>query len=182
MSRVLILYGSTDGHTRLIAQTIGETLNRSGIGVDIVQGGTRDPRPADYDGIIVAASLHAGKYQKPVRLWVKTHAGEFGDRPAAFVPVCLAVNQKNDPKVMADLDRILQEFQVETGWQPSTVTHVAGALLYTRYNFLKRWIMKRIVAKAGGETDTSKDYVYTDWSAVRAFAEDFARRVTRAAA
>ena len=25
-------------------------------------------------------------------------------------------------------------------------------------------MMKRIVAKAGGDTDTSKDYVYTDWA------------------
>ena len=182
MSRVLILYGSTDGHTRTIAEAIGQTLNLSGIGVDLVEGGTRDPRAVDYDGIIVAASLHTGKFQKPVRRWVKAHAGEFGDRPAAFVPVCLAVLQKNDPKVTADLERILREFQDETAWRPPFVTHVAGALLYTRYNIFKRWIMKRVVAKAGGETDTSKDYVYTDWNAVRAFAEDFARRVTRAAA
>jgi menaquinone-dependent protoporphyrinogen IX oxidase len=39
--------------------------------------------------------------------------------------------------------------------------------------FLKRWIMKRIAQKAGGGTDTSKDYEYTDWQALDKFARDF---------
>ena len=59
---------------------------------------------------------------------------------------------------------------------------VAGALLYTHYNFFVRWLMKRIVANAGGDTDTSKDYEYTDWSDVRAFAADFGRRAVAAPA
>jgi menaquinone-dependent protoporphyrinogen oxidase len=36
-------------------------------------------------------------------------------------------------------------------------------------------MMRRIVAKAGGDTDTSRDYEYTDWADVRTFAEEFAR-------
>lgn len=41
--------------------------------------------------------------------------------------------------------------------------------------------MKRIAAKAGGETDTSHDYDYTDWADLRAFTHDFRRRLTAAA-
>jgi menaquinone-dependent protoporphyrinogen oxidase len=33
--------------------------------------------------------------------------------------------------------------------------------------------MKRIVAKAGGETDTARDYEDTDWQDLRTFAEQF---------
>ena len=51
---------------------------------------------------------------------------------------------------------------------------VAGALAYTRYNRLTRWAMKRIVTKAHGDTDTSRDYEYTDWNDVRRFAGEFA--------
>ena len=182
MSRVLILYGSTDGHTRRIARAIGDALTRHLISVDLVEAGTSEPAASAYDGVIVAASLHAGRYQKPVQRWVRAHAVQIAKRPAAFVSVCLAVLQKSDPKVVADLDAIVGRFIEATGWRPAVVKHVAGALLYTRYNFLKRWLMKRIVAKAGGETDTSKDYEYTDWNDVRAFAEEFARRVTTQAA
>ena len=45
---------------------------------------------------------------------------------------------------------------------------------------MTRWIMRRIVAKAHGDTDTSRDYEYTDWNDVRLFARDFADRVTGA--
>jgi menaquinone-dependent protoporphyrinogen oxidase len=101
--------------------------------------------------------------------------------PTAFVSVSLAVLQHGDSKVMADLDAIVTRFLEATAWQPGAIKHVAGALLYTRYNIFKRWIMKRIAAKAGGETDTSHDYDYTDWADLRAFTHDFRRRLTAAA-
>jgi menaquinone-dependent protoporphyrinogen oxidase len=34
--------------------------------------------------------------------------------------------------------------------------------------------MKRIVSKGGGDTDTSRDYEYTDWEDLRTFAREFA--------
>ncbi len=38
--------------------------------------------------------------------------------------------------------------------------------------------MKRIAAKAGGDTDTTRDYEYTDWSAVNKFALDFSKNLS----
>ena len=37
--------------------------------------------------------------------------------------------------------------------------------------------MKRIAAKAGGDTDTSRDYEYTDWADLQRFADRFGARV-----
>jgi mono/diheme cytochrome c family protein len=42
--------------------------------------------------------------------------------------------------------------------------------------------MKRIAAKAGGDTDTSRDYDYTDWKDLEAFADEFGRRLSYARA
>ena len=36
--------------------------------------------------------------------------------------------------------------------------------------------MKRIARKAGGATDTSRDYEYTDWAALDEFVDRFSRR------
>lgn len=180
MSRVLILYGTTDGHTRLIAESIGDALRLGGVEADVVRAGTADPHPSSYDGVIVAASIHAGGYQKAVEHWVRAHARDFGSRPTALVSACLSVVNRT-PKTIADLDQIVTRFSKTTGWKPMLIEHVAGALLYTRYNVIKRWMMKRIVSQQGGETDTSKDYEYTDWVKVRRFAEEFRRRVTAAA-
>lgn len=182
MSRILVLYGTSEGHTEKIATTMANTLYDLGCDADVIKAGTIDPAMAGYDGVIVAASVHGGRFQKPLVACVRNHADEIASKPNALVEVCLAVLQKNDPKVAAELAAIVDRFSQETGWTPMTIKPVAGALPYTKYNFLVRWIMKRIVAKAGGDTDTSRDYVYTDWDDVAAFAREFGRRIGAAAA
>ena len=176
MARILVLYGTTDGHTTRIARSIGDTLRTQGAEVDVVRVQRPGPDPNDYNGIIVAASVHAGGYQRQVRTWVRTHAGALAGRPTAFVSVCLGVLQ-SEPAVQREVQAIANRFLLSTEWRPTVTKIVAGALLYRQYNWLKRWVMKRIVAKAGGDLDTSRDYEYTDWNDLRAFAEEFGRTV-----
>jgi menaquinone-dependent protoporphyrinogen oxidase len=177
MTRILIVYASTHGQTAKIAGALADTLRGLPAVVDVFEAGAMACRPEDYDGVVVAASVHAGKHQKRIRRWVKTHASALKSRPSAFVSVCLAV-LGNDPRARQELDAIVERFTREVGWTPAIVKPVAGALLYTRYNWFIRRLMKRIVAKAGGDTDTGRDFEYTDWQDVREFAERFGRRVT----
>jgi menaquinone-dependent protoporphyrinogen oxidase len=174
MSRLLLLYGTTDGQTGKIAQAVAATWRARGANVDVIQAGKegKDPRPQDYDGIVVAASVHVGGYQRAVRQWVKRHAAPLTDKPAAFLSVSLGVLQ-HDAKVRADLDRIMSRFLTDTGWTPTLTKAVAGALPYSRYGWLKRWAMQRIVRKAGMETDTRQDYEFTDWAELEVFAKGF---------
>jgi len=79
--------------------------------------------------------------------------------------------------------RDVEDFARTTGWQPGATASFAGALRYSLYNPLIRLLMRLIVGMAGGETDTSRDYEYTDWAAVERFARQiFARIATGAAA
>ena len=39
---------------------------------------------------------------------------------------------------------------------------------------IKRWLLKMIVKRGVGDTDTSRNYVYKDWDAIDQFADDFA--------
>jgi menaquinone-dependent protoporphyrinogen oxidase len=176
--RILVLYGTTDGHTAKIAGVVSETLRQEGAVVDVVDARARGslPRAADYHAVIVAASVHAGGYQRAVRAWVRANAAALRDRPSAFISVCLGVLQR-DPAVDRDLQAILRAFSAETGWAPPATTIVAGALLYRRYHWLKRWMMRRISARAHGDVDTTRDYEYTDWDALRTFGREFAARV-----
>ena len=174
--RLLVLYGTTDGQTRKVACELSLTLRSLQVDVDLVNAREQlDPRPEDYDAVIVAASVHAGGYQRAVRRWVKGHAAALAKRPAAFVSVCLGILEKN-PKTDAALASIVQTFAKQTGWQPPIVKYVAGALLYTKYNWFLRRIMRRIAARAGGATDISRDYEYTDWKDLQSFAREFATR------
>ncbi|MFC6726091.1 flavodoxin domain-containing protein, partial [Halobium palmae] len=93
------------------------------------------------------------------------------DRPTAFLSVSLSAS---DEATRAEAEGYVDEFLAETGWTPDATLAVAGAVPYTKYGFLKRLLMKRIVGKRGGDTDTSRDYEYTDWDAVDEFAAAFA--------
>jgi menaquinone-dependent protoporphyrinogen oxidase len=126
----------------------------------------------------VAASVHAGGYQKSVRSWIRAHGAECGAKPTAFVSVCLAI-RSTQPKEREQATAFPRRFLDLEGWHPQLVKVVAGALPYTRYSFMTRWIMKRIAAQAGGDTDTSRDYEYTDWQEVRAFADGFAHLIVK---
>jgi menaquinone-dependent protoporphyrinogen oxidase len=176
--RILILYGTSEGHTAKIAAAIADTLRGVGADVDVVQArqSGQGPYPEDYAAVIVAASVHAGSYQKGVQRWVRAHAEALRDRPTAFISVCLAVLQKT-PEVDRQLEKISHGFFNATGWFPPESKFIAGALPYTQYGWFKRWIMRRIVAKAHGDVDTSRDYEYTDWADVAAFARRFAAKV-----
>lgn len=172
MAKILVIYGTTEGQTQKIATAIANTCGAHGLDADVIQAGTFDPNPEGFDGIVVAASVHAGRYQKSVGQWLRAHRSQLALKRTAFVSVCLGVLQ-HDAKVDAELDAIIHRFIDPIGWQPSVIKVVAGALPYTRYNFFTRWMMKRITAKAGGDTDTSRDYDYTDWNDVQAFAVEF---------
>jgi menaquinone-dependent protoporphyrinogen oxidase len=181
MARILAVYGTTDGHTAKIASVIADTLRSRGAVVDVHQAGRTHCLPDHYDAVVVAAPVRGGTYLKPVRRWVRAHAAALNTRTTAFVSVCLSVLQ-HDPAVDRTLTAIMNRFFAETGWHPVVTKPVAGALLYTRYNWFIRRVMKRIAAKAGGDTDTTRDYEYTDWQDLRTFAGQFELQVARAAA
>jgi len=181
MTRFLVVYGTIDGHTAKVAQAIGEALRAQGGDVDVVSARRVAADPGRYDAVIVAAPVHAGGYPRALTKWVRRNAQVLEARPAAFVSVCLGVLQQN-LAVHRELAAIIRRFLRATAWHPAETKIVAGALRYTHYNWFKRRMMLRIVRKAGGDTDTSRDYEYTDWADLRAFTTRFAARVAPAAA
>lgn len=178
MAPILILYGSKSGQTAKVAAAIAETLRGAGAEVDVrdaaAPGG--HPSPETYAGVVVAAPIYAGRYPRPVRRWVRARAGALGGRPNALVSVCLSVLSKR-PQSQRELAAIVERFSASSGWRPEVVKLVAGALLYTRYGWLKRRVLLQIARREGGDTDVSRDYEYTDWNDLRAFARSFYERV-----
>jgi len=172
MNRILILYGTTDGHTAKVASFVGAELGALGATVDLRDARTTNPDPQEYAGVIVAASVHSGSYQRAVVRWARRHAKELRGKPGAFLSVCLGVLQP-DITVQRELGIIHIRFEVHTGWRAPRVKWVAGALPYTKYGWLKRAVMKRIVKRTGGSTDVTRDHEYTDWADLLVFAGEF---------
>lgn len=170
MAKIYIPYGSVEGQTAQIAEYIAELIRARGHqaeAADLKHAG--DTFPGDYDGVIVAASVHMGKHEKFVADFVRKNRGELERLPSALISVSLAAHGDEE-----NAESYVAKFEEETGWHPAHVGLFAGALLYTHYNFLKRQLMKKITRDKGSpDLDTSRDYVYTEWDGVQRFTEDF---------
>ena len=180
MSKIEIVYGTTEGQTAKIAEVMAQVIRAHGhdvAAVDVKQA--RDGLGDGYDGVIVGASIHMGKHDKRVVEFVQHNRELLERRHSGFFSVSLAAHGD-----LAEAEGYLEQFERETGWRPATVALFGGALLYTHYGFIKRRLMKKIATDKPGQlgTDTSRDYVYTEWDAVRGFAEDFLSLLSTATA
>lgn len=114
-----------------------------------------------------------GKHQTDVTEFVRTNREALNVRPTAFFQLSMS-SAVTDETRRAQAATYVDEFLEQTDWYPDRIGLFGGALRYSKYGFLKRLMMKRIAKEATGDTDTSRDYEYTDWHEVEAFAADFA--------
>jgi menaquinone-dependent protoporphyrinogen oxidase len=95
---------------------------------------------------------------------------ERGAAGGAFFSVCGAASGRT-PEGDREAEGYRERFLRETGWEPELQTSIAGAVVYTKYGPLTRFLMKRIQRAKGLDTDTSRDFEYTDWEDVDRFAD-----------
>lgn len=179
MYDVPVFYSTTEGQTRRIADRIAASLRAAGIGSIAMEVTSAAARSFDWslaEGVVIAASLHAGAHQKAATAFVRRHRAQLNALPSLFVSVSLSAASRDAEERLA-AERLAQAFPADIGWIPGRVACVAGRLAYTRYSFLERWLMRRIARKEGAPTDTSRDYELTDWPALESLATEFARLV-----
>ncbi len=177
MARILVLYATIDGQTRRIAERMSAVLEKAGHVVAV--------RPADdasawqeldrHDAVILGASIRYGHFSRELERVVRRRVAALGSRPNAFFSVCLTAGGPGARPEAAR--RYVDEFRKRTGWDPAETAIFPGALLYTKYSAFNRFMIRLIMTITGGDTDTSRDYEYTDWEAVQRFASTFGSRL-----
>jgi menaquinone-dependent protoporphyrinogen oxidase len=180
VATVLISYGTTEGQTAKIAEVIADVMHELGHGAEAVDiTSLADTVPDGYDAVIIGASIHMGKHDKHVVRFVRKNHDTLARLPSAFFSVSLAAHGDTQ-----EAQGYIEQFVDETGWRPDKIALFGGALLYTHYGFIKRHLMKKIAQDKPGHLglDLSRDYVYTEWDAVRRFAEHFADQLESASA
>lgn len=173
--RIAIIFSTTEGQTEKIANHIAEFLRDEGEDVAVMHAGEV---PLDYtldnsDAIIIGASIHMGQHQSSVVDYVTDHVDALADKPDAFFSVSLSGKNRQE-----EAERYIEDFALKTGWKPDLTASFAGALRFRDYNFIKRGLMKSIAEKGGLDTDTSKNFEYTDWEEVEDFAREFLERLS----
>jgi menaquinone-dependent protoporphyrinogen oxidase len=172
--KALIVYATRQGQTAKITERVAEYLRARGHEAQVqnLENRARDVDPAGFDMVFVGAPIHVGGYPRAVSRFVRKHPETLARVPSAFLSVGLAVASRTSDG-RAQTMPIVERFLARTGWRPQRVELVAGALPYSKYNPLVRFIMRRIAKAEGGDTDTSHDYEYTDWDALERFVVGF---------
>ncbi len=172
---ILILYGSKHGQTAKIARHLEASLRERGFRVDLVADDTipDNLRPERYAAVVLASPVHFGRHRRALVSFARRHAGELARVPGVFVSVNGAAMTAS-PEDVEQANGYLADFAVRTGWDPRRAVALAGAVRFTDYNPLLRWVMKRISASRGLSVDTSRDHEYTDWARVDRLAAEVA--------
>jgi menaquinone-dependent protoporphyrinogen oxidase len=177
MAEVLIIYGTSEGHTAVVVDHLRRPLETAGHLVRACSVDDAPTCPIGYDLVLVGSSIHQGHHNRAVTRWAKGNAELLTRMPSAFFQVCLA--SAGDRAGAVEAERYVDDLVRATGWRPDAVGLFGGALLYTHYGLVKRTMLKSIAGSAGLDTDVHRDFDYTDYEAVEQFAQEVAALLDR---
>lgn len=179
MSKILILYGTTDGQTLKIAERIGDIARSQKFEVEGINAAEDLPATfamSSYQAFIIGSSLRSRKYNAAVIQFIKDHKDDLNCYPSAFFSVSLGDSTNIGRK---GVRKLIKDFLGKMDWQPVNIGRFGGALLYTKYGFWTRFIMGIVGWFMGYPSDTSKDHELTDWTQVEKFTEEFLEHVKK---
>ena len=166
----LIIYSSTDGHTKTICKRIkyllkdGNTTNLTSLeeakNLDI----------SKFNKIIIGASIRYGRHSKDLYKFIELNKKILDQKQSVFfsVNVVARKQEKNTP----DTNPYIKKFLKISKWKPKKIRVFAGKVDYPNYNFFDKNIIKLIMFITSGPVDTSQSYEFTDWSKVDDFAKE----------
>jgi menaquinone-dependent protoporphyrinogen oxidase len=175
---ILIVFGTKEGQTAKIAERMAQLIRNQGHQVTTYLGKAIPPGFATdgFDAAIVGGSIHMNSYPAYLRAFVTRHRDWLNTVPSAFFTVCMAIHSQNAAE-REEANGFSNRFIKETHWHPKLIETFAGAVKYTQYNFITRYIMKMISKREGASTDTVHDHEYTDWDAVARFTNQFLEQI-----
>ncbi|WP_020121501.1 flavodoxin domain-containing protein [Streptomyces canus] len=109
---VLVTYGTTNGSTARIAETIADVLCKDGLTAEAVPAQSVTTL-ASYDAVVVGGGLYAGRWQKHARRFLRRHSRALAERPLWLFssgPLDASASERDIPpvpgvkKAMAELD------------------------------------------------------------------------------
>ncbi len=169
MPKILIIYSTTDGHTRKIClrlQQIIENLNNQVVLVSINDKIEVDLKT--FDKIVIGASIRYGKHRPEVYEFIKRNLQVLESKPNAFFTVNIVARkpEKNQPETNPYLIKFLRQI----AWKPRNLAVFAGRLDYQMYSFWDRFMIRLIMRLTKGPTDPKTNIEFTDWQQVESFA------------
>jgi menaquinone-dependent protoporphyrinogen oxidase len=173
MAHILILYSTTDGHTLEICRRMQQVIEQASHRVTMA---SVDENPefdiAPFDKVVVGARIRYGKHTPQVYRFAQLRRAQLDARPNAFFTVNVVARkpEKNTPET----NPYMRKFLAQSEWKPRYLGVFAGRIVYARYGFRDRQIIRFIMWLTKGPTAADTDVDFTDWAKVDAFAHTVA--------
>ena len=166
----LIIYSSTDGHTKIICKRIIDFLKDRNITKLVSLNEAKNLDLSEFDKIIIGASIRYGKHSEDLYKFIELNKNILNEKESVFfsVNVLASKPEKNTP----DSNPYIKKFLKISKWRPNKIGVFAGKVDYPNYNFFDKYIIKLIMFITSGPTDTSQSFEFTDWSKVENFAKE----------
>ena len=165
----LIIYSSTDGHTKIICQKIIDSLNDKDTATLISLDEVTKCDLSIFDKIIIGASIRYGKHNKQLYKFINMNKNLLNQKHSIFFSVNVVARKQE--KNTAETNPYINKFLKISKWKPKKIKVFAGKVDYPSYNFFDKYIIKFIMFITKGPIDTSQSYEFTDWSKVESFAK-----------
>ena len=166
----LIIYSSTDGHTKIICERIKNFLN-DGDQVKLVSlDEAKILNLSNFNQIIIGASIRYGKHSKDLYKFIELNKIVLEQKQGVFFSVNVVARKPE--KSTADTNPYIKKFLRISKWTPKKLRVFAGKVDYPNYSFFDKYIIKFIMFITKGPIDTTQSYEFTEWSKVDDFAKE----------
>ena len=170
MSSFLIIYSTTDGHTKIICEKITNYLNNENLVKLVSLENVKKINLSNFEKIVIGASIRYGKHSKELYKFININKNILNQKNCAFFSVNVVARKPE--KNTAETNPYINKFLKISKWKPNKIKVFAGKVDYPNYNLIDKYIIKFIMFITGGPTDTSQSYEFTDWSKVDDFSEE----------
>ena len=167
--RSIIIYSTTDGHTKKICDFINSNSSKNNFEVlSINKISNLDFEK--YELIVLGASIRYGKYSPLVFKFVKNYKKILNRKKNAFFSVNVVARKTE--KSLPETNPYIQKFLKKTNWVPKKIGVFAGKVDYPNYNFINKLAIRLIMYITKGPTDISRSYEFTNWDNIKKFAQE----------
>ena len=170
MHSFLIIYSSSDGHTKIICERISEFLNDGNLVNMVSLKNVKKIDLLNFEKIIIGASIRYGRHSKELYKFINLNKNILDLKRSAFFSVNVVARKPE--KNTAETNPYINQFLKISKWKPNKVRVFAGKVDYPNYNIFDKYIIKFIMFITKGPTDTSQSYEFTDWSKVDDFSNE----------
>ncbi|MCI5137639.1 MAG: menaquinone-dependent protoporphyrinogen IX dehydrogenase [Candidatus Electrothrix sp. AR1] len=168
MSKILIIYSSTDGHTEKICLHLKHLLEPRNDQVILVSvNNAKVTDLTSFDKIVIGASIRYGKHSKQTYEFIKDNQEALESKSNAFFSVNVVARKSN--KNTPETNPYLQKFLTQITWKPKKLAVFAGKIEYQKYTFWDRLMIRLIMWITKGPTDPKTNIEFTDWNQVDEF-------------